>query len=71
MVSWMPDIQTERNSLTESVPIDIVHYEPDGHDTHRRLMSEFSPALQLYEERQKGRLSQCLTATVLPFAART
>lgn len=70
VISWDMHLDTGRDSLTEPVPVDIVHYRMHGHDIQRRIMSEFPPALQRYEERQKSGIPLCLTATVLPFAAR-
>jgi hypothetical protein len=71
VMSWDMRLDTGRDSLVEPVPIEIVHYRPEGRDTHRRVMSEFPPALQRYEERQKSGVPLCLTATILPFTART
>lgn len=69
VIAWESGKQSTRTSLTEPVPIEIVYYEADGHDTQRRLMSEFPPALKLFEERQKAGATRCLTTTVLPYSA--
>jgi len=71
VLAWKTGLTASRDSLTEPVPVEIIYYEPNGHDTQRRLMSEFPPALALYEERQKGGVAQCLSSTVLPFTTRT
>ena len=34
-----------RDTLNEPVPIDIVYYGSEGHETHRRLMGEFPKTL--------------------------
>ena len=65
--SWIMDMGAGQDSLSEPVPVEQVFYTGDGEELQRRLMSEFPPALKLYEERQRGGMGQCLTATVLPF----
>jgi hypothetical protein len=65
--SWVMDMHSGQDSLSEPVPIERIYYNDRGDEIQRRLMSEFPPALKLYDERQRGGMGQCLTATVLPF----
>jgi hypothetical protein len=65
--SWIVDMKSGRDSLSEPVPVDQVFYTGNGDELQRRLMSEFPPALKRYDERQRGGMGQCLAATVLPF----
>jgi hypothetical protein len=71
VLAWklVPDFT--RESLAEPVPIEIVYYGSETHDTHRRLMSEFPRALSLYESKQQRDAGGCLTATILPFSGRS
>jgi len=70
VLAWKLAADSMRESLTEPVPIEIVYYGSETHDTHRRLMSEFPRALSLYEERQQREAGGCHTATILPFDGR-
>lgn len=70
VLAWQVAPDNTRESLTEPVPIEIVYYGCETHDTHRRLMSEFPKALSLYEERQQRAASDYATATILPFNSR-
>jgi hypothetical protein len=67
MLAWDVALRSNRDSLNAPVPIEIVYYNSDGHEIHRRLMSEFPKALDRYEARQKDAGSDSVTATVLPF----
>ena len=67
VLAWEFITQGARDSLTEPVPIEVVYYDTDPHDTLRRLMSEFPAALERCEERQKTTSAQCPNARVLPF----
>jgi hypothetical protein len=59
-----------RASLAEPVPIEIIYYGSETHDTHRRLMSEFPRALSLYEAKQQRESGGYRTAAILPFSGR-
>lgn len=59
VIAWETGSPADRESLNKPVPIEIVYYEENGHDTQRRLMSEFPPALELFEERQKAGGTRC------------
>jgi len=67
VLAWKVTLGSPRESLTEPVPIEILYYGHETHDTHRRLMSEFPRALGLYEAKQHRDTGNCSTATVLPF----
>jgi hypothetical protein len=70
VLAWKVTLGSPRESLTEPVPIEILYYGRETHDTHRRLMSEFPRALSLYEAKQQHDTSNCLSATILPFSGR-
>ena len=70
VLAWKVTLGNPRESLTEPVPIDIVYYGRENHDTHRRLMSEFPRALALCEEKQQRNTNDCPSATILPFGGR-
>jgi len=70
VLAWEVTLGSTRESLTEPVPIEIVYYGRETHETHRRLMSEFPGALSLYEAKQQRDSGAGLTATVLPFTGR-
>jgi hypothetical protein len=67
VLAWKVAPGGPRESLTEPVPIEIVYYGREDHDTHRRLMSEFPRALSRYEAKQDRDAGGGQTATVLPF----
>jgi hypothetical protein len=69
VLAWNVAPDGARESLAEPVPIEIVYYGRETHDTHRRLMSEFPKALSLYEKKQR-KAGECQTATILPFGGR-
>ncbi|MGB7933349.1 MAG: hypothetical protein WCH04_14175 [Gammaproteobacteria bacterium] len=70
VLAWKVALGNPRESLTEPVPIEILYYGRETHDTHRRLMSEFPQALSLLESRQQRDTGDCLSATILPFTVR-
>jgi len=68
VLAWDVALRGVRDSLTAPVPIEIVYYNSDGHEIHRRLMADFPKALDRYEAKLKeagGETS--VTASVLPF----
>ena len=67
VLAWEVALASPRESLTEPVPIEIVYYGRENHDTHRRLMSEFPQALSRYEAKQRREPGGGPSATVLPF----
>jgi len=69
VLAWDVALRSNRDSLNAPVPIEIVYYNSEGHEIHRRLMSEFPKALDRYEARQKdaGAGGASCSATVLPF----
>jgi hypothetical protein len=70
VLAWKVALAGPRGSLAEPVPVEIVYYGHETHDTHRRLMSEFPQALSRYEARQQRDTGGGQTATVLPFSGR-
>jgi hypothetical protein len=67
VLAWKFNSHGARDSLNEPVPIEVVYYGPERHETHRRLMSEFPKTLDRLEARLKTGLAENRTATVLPF----
>jgi len=67
ILAWQVPTHNTRDSLSEPVPIDVVYYIRDDHETHRRLIGEFPKALDLYEQRLKENNNTEKTATILPF----
>jgi hypothetical protein len=70
VLAWKFAPGNPRDSLTEPVPMEILYYGHETHDTHRRLMSEFPRALSLLESRQQRDTDACPGATILPFSGR-
>lgn len=54
LLAWQFDAAQHRDSLTEPVPIVVVHYAPDLDVIQRRLLSEFHQAVNLMLERQSS-----------------
>ena len=67
VLAWELVSQGTRDSLTEPVPIEVVYYGQERHETHRRLLGEFSKALERYEARLDEDVNGNRTATILPF----
>lgn len=53
MLAWGFDPEMERDSLSEPVSLDLIHYAPNVRDLHNRLMVELPKALDLLEERAR------------------
>ena len=67
VLAWTFASRGPRDSLTEPVPIEVVYYGAEGHETHRRLLGEFTKALDSYEARLSEDPAENRTATILPF----
>ncbi len=67
VIAWQAPLHSSRDSLSEPVPIDVVYYVNNNHETHRRLVGEFPKALDMFEERTRTNGSTEMTADVLPF----
>ena len=67
VLAWDVALRSPRDSLSDPVPIEIVYYNSEGHEIHRRLMGEFPKALDRYEAIQKDDRGENVTASVLPF----
>ena len=68
ILSWLVPAHRSRDSLSEPVPIEVVYYIREDHDTHRRLIGELPKALDRYEERlREHEGTDNSTAAILPF----
>jgi hypothetical protein len=67
VLAWKFVSQGPRDSLSEPVPIEVIYYGPERHETHRRLLGEFAKALDSYEARLDEDRAENRTATILPF----
>jgi len=67
VLAWDVVLRSARDSLSAPVPIEIVYYNSDGHDIHRRLIGELPKALDRYEAIKKDASGKNVTASVLPF----
>lgn len=67
ILAWQVPMHSARDSLSEPVPIDVVYYIRNDHDTHRRLIGEFPKAMDTYEQRLEENSSADKTAAILPF----
>ncbi|MET0028903.1 MAG: hypothetical protein ABW101_14845 [Candidatus Thiodiazotropha sp.] len=67
VIAWQFSAQASRESLSEPVSIDLVHYREGGRDLHRRIMSEFPPALELLSKRAEPAGSMAKKGVILPF----
>lgn len=54
LLAWRFSPALHRDSLTEPVPIEVLHYAPDQADTQRRLLGEFLLAVDLMLKRQEA-----------------
>ena len=68
VLAWEVALHGPRDSLNEPVPIEVVYYGSERHETHRRLMSEFPKTLDTYEARIKEGDIENRTATILSFS---
>ena len=69
VLAWEFVSRGPRDSLTDPVPIEVVYYGHERHETHRRLLGEFTRALDSYEARLDDSRGENKTATILPFTA--
>ncbi len=53
MLAWEFTQRGERDSLSEPVSVDLIHYAPHARELHTRLMVELPKALDLLEERAR------------------
>ena len=67
VLAWKMPAHHSRDSLSEPVPIEVVYYIREDHDTHRRLIGELPKALDRYEERVRELNGTDKTAAILPF----
>ena len=69
-LAWKFRHDTERESLTEPAPIDLIYYDDDARELHTRLIGEFKKSLDLLEERARKEGCQPKARRVLPFPKR-
>jgi len=67
VLAWKMPAHKSRDSLNEPVPIEVVYYVSNDHETHRRLIGEFPKALDRFEECLKENSNTEKTASILPF----
>ena len=67
VLAWEFKSLRPRDSLSEPVPIEVVYYGPERHEIHRRLLGEFTKALDRYEARLDEDHGDNKAATILPF----
>lgn len=69
VLAWEVALHGPRDSLIDPVPIYVVYYGPERHETHRRLMSEFPKTLDGYEAKMNRDDGVARKATILPFSS--
>ncbi len=67
VMAWQFPHHLFRESLTEPVSMDLVHYRDGGRDLHRRIMSEFPAALELLSKRSEPAGNMGKKGVILPF----
>jgi hypothetical protein len=67
VLAWKIPAHRSRDSLSEPVPIEVVYYLREDHDTHRRLIGELPKALDRHEELVRELDGTDMTASILPF----
>lgn len=67
VLAWKIPAHRSRDSLSEPVPIEVVYYLREDHDTHRRLIGELPKALDRHEELVRELNGTDMTASILPF----
>ena len=67
MLAWDLSGVTQRDSLDEPVPLEIVSFHETSPDLHARLMSEFPAALATQERHAQDEQVGPATAEIIPF----
>ncbi len=67
VMAWKFRPRRSRESLTEPVCMDLVHYREGGRELQRRIMSEFPAALELMAKRTEAAGKKGKTGVILPF----
>ena len=67
VLAWKFRQQAGRDTLDAPVPMVLISYGPDTREIHRRLMSEFPPALDRLEEKYRESGCEPKRKNVLPF----
>ena len=70
VLAWDLSHASQRESLTDPVPIDIVYFHENLRGIHRRLISEFPAALSRHEEREHSQEDRSQAAEVIPLRNR-
>jgi hypothetical protein len=66
MLAWDLSRGGQRDSINEPVPVDIVYFHADTRDLHSRLMSEFAPALDRFEQTTRDEAGHPGRAEIIP-----
>lgn len=67
LLAWQFRPELRPDSLTEPVPIDVVHYHPAATAIQKRLMGDFVKSLDILEARAQEQGCEARTKKVLPF----
>ena len=67
MLAWVFCYDQNRDDLNKPAPIDLVYYQNDAREVHKRLIGEFGKALDLVEQRGRRHRSEPRSKQVLPF----
>jgi hypothetical protein len=67
VLAWQFPPALIRESLHGPVGIDLVLYRQDAREIHRRIMSEFPPALDRFDERQLNGSGDSAKGHIVPF----
>jgi len=66
VLAWDLGQAEHRDSLTRPVPMDIIYFHDHNREIHHRLMSEFPPALETHNTRQRGDRTDAQAAKIVP-----
>jgi hypothetical protein len=67
VLAWQFTATQSRASLNEPVHMELVHYREGGRELHRRIMSEFPPALERLSEKLADAGASAGQGDILPF----
>ncbi|NNG12383.1 MAG: hypothetical protein HKM88_03950, partial [Halobacteria archaeon] len=67
MLAWDLSKGGQRDSLTGPIPVEIIYFHEHTRDLHARLMSEFPPALDLFEKYARSDQGRPGLAEIVPF----
>lgn len=67
VLAWQFPKAEVRESLNGPVSIELVHYRRDARELHRRIMSEFPPALNQLDDRLSRMAADHAANRIVPF----